>query len=114
MILKRLIIAWNQWEIRLALNKMQDELFHFSLLLQRLFTLVYSLFPKRSKRQNKISKTEQLFKKDLIKQFKMLIKKDGKYSLQIYKKQGNFLERSKYNYIFDGGAYFEVEKKFSI
>ena len=44
----------------------------------------------------------------------MLIKKDGKYSLQIYKKQGNFLERSKYNYIFDGGAYFENEKKFSI
>ena len=41
----------------------------------------------------------------------MLIKKDGKYSLQIYKKQDNFLERSKYNYFFDGGAYFKVEKK---
>ena len=41
----------------------------------------------------------------------MLIKKDGKYSLQIYKKQGNFLERSNYNYFFDGGTYFKVEKK---
>ena len=44
----------------------------------------------------------------------MLIKTDGKYSLQIYKKQDNFLERSKYNYFFDGGAHFKVEKKFSI
>ena len=39
----------------------------------------------------------------------MLIKKDGKYSSQIYKKQGNFLERTKYNYFFDCGAYFKVE-----
>ena len=93
---------------------MQDELFNFSSLLQRLFRLIYSLFPKKSKFRNNLSKTEQLFKKDLIKQFKMLIKKDGKYSSQIYKKQGNFLERSKYNYFFDGGAYFKVEKKFSI
>ena len=44
----------------------------------------------------------------------MLIKKDGKYSSQISKNQGNFLEKSKYNYFFDGGAYFKVEKKFSI
>ena len=44
----------------------------------------------------------------------MLIKKDGKYSSEIYKKQGNCLERSKYNNFFDGGAYFKVEKKFSI
>ena len=104
----------DQLEIRLALNKMQDELFSFSSPLQRLFTLIYSFFPKKSKFRNNLNNTEQIFKKDLIKQFKMLIKKDGKYSLQIYKKQGNFLERSKYNYIFDGGAYFEVEKKFSI
>ena len=41
----------------------------------------------------------------------MLIKKDGKYSSEIYKKQGNCLERSKYNNFFDGGAYFKVEKK---
>ena len=59
---------------------MQDELFNFSSLLQRLFRLIYSLFPKKSKFRNNLSKTEQLFKKDLIKQFKMLIKKDGKYS----------------------------------
>ena len=58
---------------------MQDELFNFSSLLQRLFRLIYSLFPKKSKFRNNLSKTEQLFKKDLIKQFKMLIKKDGKY-----------------------------------
>ena len=76
----------DQWEIRLAFNKMQDEPFNFSVLLQRLFTLIYSLFPKKSKFRNNLSKTEHLFKKDLIKQFKMLIKKDGKYSSQIYKK----------------------------
>ena len=104
----------DQLEIRLALNKMQDELFSFSSPLQRLFTLIYSFFPKKSKFRNNLNNTEQIFKKDLIKQFKMLIKKDGKYSLQIYKKQGNFLERSKYSYFFDGGAYFKVEKKFSI
>ena len=101
----------DQWEIRLTLNKMQDELFNFSLLLQRLFTLIYSLFLKKSKLRNNLSKTEQLFKNNLIKQFKMLIKKDGKHSSQIYKKQGNFLERSKYSYFFDGGAYFKVETK---
>ena len=44
----------------------------------------------------------------------MLIKKDGKYSSEIYKKQGNCLERSKYNNFFDGGAYFKVEKNCSI
>ena len=44
----------------------------------------------------------------------MLIKKDGKYSSQIYKKGSNFSERSKYNYFFKGGSYFKVEKKFSI
>ena len=38
-----------QWEIRLALNKMRDELFNFSSFLQRLFTLIYSLFPKKIK-----------------------------------------------------------------
>ena len=95
---------------------MRDELFNFSSLLQRLFRLIYSLFPKKSKFRNNLSKTEQLFKKDLIKPFKMfiMIKKNGKYSSQIYKKYGYFLERSKYNYFFDGGAYFKVEKKFSI
>ena len=79
-----------------------------------IFTLIYSLFPKKLEFRNNFGKTKQLFKKDLIKQFKMLIKTDGKYSLQIYKKQDNFLERSKYNYFFDGGAHFKVEKKFSI
>ena len=43
----------------------------------------------------------------------MLIKKEGKYSSQIYKKQGNFLERSKYNY-FSDFLYFKVEQNFSI
>ena len=93
---------------------MQDELFNFFSLLQRLFALIYSLFSKKSKFRNNLSKTEQLFKKDLIKQFQMLIKKDGKYSSQIYKKRGNFLEKTKYNYFFDNGAYFKVEKKISI
>ena len=44
----------------------------------------------------------------------MLIKKDGKYLSQIYKKRVNFLERTKYNYFFDSGTYFKVEKKISM
>ena len=39
----------DQWEIRLELKKMQDELFSFSSLLQRLFTLIYSFFSQKIK-----------------------------------------------------------------
>ena len=41
----------------------------------------------------------------------MIIRKNGKYSSEMYKKRGLFLEKSKYNYFFDCGIYFKVEKK---
>ena len=90
---------------------MKDELFKFSSYLERLFMWFYSLFPKKSKFRNSLNDTEQLFKKDLIEQFKN-IKKDGKYSSRIFgKTQGIFLERMKYKYSFNGGFYFKIEKR---
>ena len=35
-----------------------------------------------------------------------------KYSSEIYGNQGLFLEKNKYNYFFDRGVYFKVEKIF--
>ena len=39
----------DKWEIHVALRKMKDELFEFSAYLERLFTLFYSLFLKKTK-----------------------------------------------------------------
>ena len=70
---------------------MQGELLNFLSYLERLFTLLYSLFPKKSKFRNDLNHTEQLFKKVLIIQFKKFIRTDGKYSSEIFLK-----ERKKY------------------
>ena len=97
-ILKLLITVWwftdkpldfsisGRWEIELALQNIKSELFRFSESLERLFTLFYSLFPKKSKFRKNLYDTEQLFKKDLIKQFKKFIITDGKYSSGIFGK----------------------------
>ena len=66
---------------------MQGELLNFRSYLERLFALLYSLFPKKSKFRNDLNHTEQLFKKDLIKQFKKFIRTDGKYSSEIFLKE---------------------------
>ena len=97
----------DDWEIRDTLWKMQSELLNFRSYLKRLFTLLYNLFPKKSKFRNDLDPTEQLFKKDLIKQFKKFIRTDGKYSSEIFLK-----ERKKYKYFFVGGEYFKVENNF--
>ena len=97
----------DDWEIRDTLWKMQSELLNFHSYLKRLFTLLYNLFPKKSKFRNDLNPTEQLFKKDLIKQFKKFIRTDGKYSSETFLK-----ERKKYKYFFDGGDYFKVENNF--
>ena len=97
----------DKWEIRDALWKMQGELLNFRSYLERLFTLLYSLFPKKSKFRNDLNHTEQLFKKDLIKQFKKFIRTDGKNSSKKILK-----ERKKYKYFLDGGDYFKVENNF--
>ena len=59
----------GRYEIQLALQNMKRELFRFSKGLEILFTLFYSLFPKKSKFRKNLRDTELLFKKDLIKQF---------------------------------------------
>ena len=68
------------------LAKLRDELFHFEFCLGRLFILLYSLFPKKSKFKDNLRKTEQLFIKDLKYQFKKFLRKNGKYSSGIYEK----------------------------
>ena len=85
--------------------------FNFEFCLRRLFTVLYSFFPTKSKFRENLIKTEQLFIKDLKYQFKKILRKNGKYSSGIYGKKGLFLERTKYTYIFDGGSFFKIEKK---
>ena len=89
------------WDILSTSKKMKDELFNFSFYLQALFSIFYQLFLKKSKFRNDLLKTEQLFKKDLIKQFKKFIIKNGKYS-------------SKYIYFYDsnGNIYLKVNKNY--
>ena len=87
----------GRWEIELALQNIKSELFRFSKSLERLFTLFYSLFPKKSKFRKNLHDAEQIFKKDLIKQFKEFIITDDKYSSGIFgKMKGIFLERMAY------------------
>ena len=87
----------SRWEIQLALRNIKRELFRFSEGLERLFTLFYSLFPKKTKVRKNLHDTKQLFKKDLIKQFKKFIIRDGKYSSEIFGKiKGFFLEKMAY------------------
>ena len=93
-------LAHNIWDILSTFKKMKDELFNFSFYLQALFSIFYQLFLKKSKFRNDLLKTEQLFKKDLIKQFKKFIIKNGKYS-------------SKYIYFYDSnGIYLKVNKNY--
>ena len=58
----------DKWEIVHALKKMQSNLFNFKMHLERLFMLIFRLLQKKSKFEN-LTKTEKLFKKNLIKQF---------------------------------------------
>ena len=62
----------GNWELRLGLTKLRDELFHFKFCLKRLFTVLYSFFPMKSKFGENLIKTEQLFIKDLKYQLKKL------------------------------------------
>ena len=89
------------WDILSTFKKMKDELFNFSFYLQALFSIFYQLFPKKLKFRNDLLKTEQLFKKDLMKQFKKFVIKNGKYS-------------SKYIYFYDGNGdiYLKVNKNY--
>ena len=57
----------GRWQIELSLQNIKSELFRFSKSLERLFTLFYSQFLKKSKFTKNLHDTEQLFKRDLIK-----------------------------------------------
>ena len=37
----------DNWELRLPLTKLRDELFHFEFFLRRFFTVLYSLFQRK-------------------------------------------------------------------
>ena len=81
-------------EIRDTLNKIDRELFNFQQHLERLFRLLYSLLPKKSKLRKRLYETEQMFKGDFIKQSAKFVKTNGKYWLGIYTNiEGVFLER---------------------
>ena len=53
----------GRWEIELVLQKMERELYRFRDALERLFTLFYSLFPKKSK--FRISMTQNYYSKKI-------------------------------------------------
>ena len=98
----------NKDELKKALERLQRVLFNLKLNLGRLLVIICSLFPKISKFRKDIKKTEGLLKNDLIKQFKKIIRKNGKYSSKIFGKKTFFLERCKYSYFFDGSKYFRI------
>ena len=62
----------GNWELKLAVTKLRDGLFHFEFCLRRLFTVLYSFFPTKSKFRENLIKTEQSFIKDLNNHFKKL------------------------------------------
>ena len=99
-----------KWELRETLQTIERVLFNLELNLNKIFTIMYSLFPKNSNFRKDLWKTEELFKNDLITQLKKFIRKDGNYSSRIYGEKGLFLERGKYTNFFDGGVFFNVEK----
>ena len=45
----------GRWEIEIALQKMECELYKFRDALERIFTLFYNLFPKKSKFRKNLS-----------------------------------------------------------
>ena len=100
-----------KWKLCKTLQTIERVLFNLELNINKIFTIMYSIFPKKSKFRKDLQKNEELFKNDLITQFKKFIRKDGKYSSRIYGEKGIFLEGSKFAYFF-GGVFFKVKKYF--
>ena len=84
------------WNIISTFKKMKDEKFQFLSI-----SVIFNILSIISEIRNYLLKTEQLFNKDLIKQFKKLIIKNGKYS-------------SKYIYFYgsNGDIYLKVNKNY--
>ena len=77
----------GDWELRIALTKLRDKLFHFEFHLRRLFTVLYSFFSTESKFRENLIETEQLFIKDLKYQVKKIIRKNGKILQEFMEKR---------------------------
>ena len=99
----------DKWEIKDCLKTIERTLLNLEFNLNKIFSFIYTLFPKNSKFRKDLQKTEELFKNDFIKQLKKFIRKNGKYSSGIYGKKGLFSERTKYSYYFDSGIFFRVK-----
>ena len=84
------------WNIISTFKEMKDEKFQFLSI-----SVIFNILSIISEIRNYLLKTEQLFNKDLIKQFKKLIIKNGKYS-------------SKYIYFYgsNGDIYLKVNKNY--
>ena len=102
----------DKWEIKDCLKTIERTLLNLEFNLNKIFSFIYTLFPKNSKFRRDLQETEELFKSDFIKQFKKFIRKNDKYSSGIYGKKCLFLERTKYSYYFDGGIFFKVKNFF--
>ena len=74
-------------ENKRLLKTIERTLLNLEFNLNKIFSFIYTLFPKNSKFRKDLQKTEELFKKDFIKQLKKFIRKNGKYSSGIYGKK---------------------------
>ena len=75
------------WEIKDCLKTIARTLLNLEFNLNKIFSFIYTLFPKNSKFRKDLQKTEELFKNDFIKQLKKFIRKNGKYLSGIYEKK---------------------------
>ena len=74
-------------EMKDYLKTIERTLLNLEFNLNKIFSFIYTLFPKNSKFRKDLQKTEELFKNDFIKQLKKFIRKNGKYSSRIYGKK---------------------------
>ena len=77
----------DKWEIKDCLKTIERTLLNLEFNLNKIFSFIYTLFPKNSKFRKGFQKAEELFKNDFIKQLKKSIRKNGKYSSRIYGKK---------------------------
>ena len=62
----------DKWEIKDCLKTTERTLLNLELNLNKIFSFIYTLFPKNSKFRKDLQKIKELFKNDFIKQLKKL------------------------------------------
>ena len=65
----------NKWELHETLQTIERVLFKLELNLNKICTIMYSLFPKNLKFRKDLQKNKEFFKNDLITQLKKFIRK---------------------------------------